>query len=439
MVLANALGLRGNFMVNAKSNVARWIGIFSLLFIIVIAYLDRMNMSVLITNKEFLDYFGIAESKVVQGQLMSVFLMAYGISSFFISPLYETFLGVRKGFLVSIFIWAIFTIISPFVGGIFFLLVLRFLLGASEGPLFSLKTMYINEWFRDGERGKPNAFASVGASLGLAIGVPLTTYFVYRFNWHMSFYVIGLLNLVVGLPLIWFGLSKDHGPVYIEQNDKIGSQIGGGKKVTSPLQRFRNTFRLAITTPGLMWMIIIQTCHQSYLWGTSSWLPSYLLHEKGFSIQAMGVFASMPFVISLTTGLFGGVIIDRIPKKKMAFMFIAGGILTAITVVCAITAQAPTSTALLLILANAFWGMQGPTIPTIIQLAADRRSVGSSYGIMNGMGNLLSSFTPALMGAFIGLYGGFSAGFSLIVGAELLVALCGVRLLMHKKIKATQG
>jgi MFS family permease len=398
-----------------------------------------MNVSVLITDQEFLNHFGIAGNKVMQGQLMSVFLIAYGISSFFISPLYETFLGVRKGYLVSIFIWALFTLISPFAGGMVLLLVFRFILGASEGPLFSLKTMYINEWFRDGERGKPNALASVGASLGLAIGVPLTTYLVYSFNWHVSFYVIGLLNLVVGVPLIWFCLSKNRGPVFLEQQtSKVEPESETAKKAVPPLQRLANTFRLAITTPGLGWMILVQICHQSYLWGTSSWLPSYLLQEKGFSIKAMGAIASMPFVVSLCAGLYGGYIVDRIPKNKMAAMFVFGGIATAVTVTCAIKAQAPMTTALLLILANAFWGMQSPAIPTIIQLAADKRSVGSAYGIMNGMGNLVSSFMPAAMGALIGLYGGFSAGFSLVIGAEAMVVICGIRLLMHKKIKATQ-
>jgi len=78
-------------------------------------------------------------------------------------------------------------------------------------------------------------------------------------------------------------------------------------------------------------MVLVQVFHQSYLWGTSSWLPSYLLQEKGFSIKAMGFLPSMPFVVSLCAGLFGGYIVDRIPKNKMASMFIFGGMATAIT------------------------------------------------------------------------------------------------------------
>lgn len=427
-------------MFNDKPHIQKWVGALAILFIIVIAFLDRTNVSVLITDKEFLQHFGIQNNRVAQGQLMSVFLFAYGIASMALSPLYETFLGVRKGYFLSIVIWGVFTLISPMVGSLFtLLLAFRAILGVTEGPLYSLRTMYVNEWFYSNERGKPNAVTSVGSSLGLAIGVPLTTYLVYSFSWHMAFYMIGLLNLVIGLPLIWFCLSKSRGPVYLEQQkmqDKT-SNLSENQKLP-PLQRVMTTIRLALTTPGLIWMILIQVCHQSYLWGTSSWLPSYLLQEKGFSLKAMGALASAPFIVSLCAGLLGGYIVDRIPKNKMASVFIVGGILTSTTVAFAVNANTPIITALLLILANAFWGMQSPTIPTIVQLAADKRSVGSAYGLMNGIGNFVSSFVPAAMGALIGLYGGFAAGFSLIIAAEILVVICGIRLLMHKKIKATQ-
>lgn len=427
-------------MLNDKPHTQKWVGALAILFIIVIAFLDRTNVSVLITDKEFLQHFGIENNRVAQGQLMSVFLFAYGIASMALSPIYETFLGVRKGYFLSIIIWAVFTLISPLVGGLFILLLsFRLILGVAEGPLYSLRTMYVNEWFNSNERGKPNAVTSVGSSLGLAIGVPLTTYLVYSYSWHMAFYMIGLLNLLIGLPLIWFCLPKSRGPVYLEQQKSQEQSAGTAEsQKLPPLQRIMTTIRLALTTPGLMWMILIQVCHQSYLWGTSSWLPSYLLQEKGFSLKAMGVLASAPFIVSLCAGLLGGYIVDRIPKKRMASVFVVGGILTSVTVIFAVTAKTPIITALLLILANAFWGMQSPTIPTIVQLAADKRSVGSAYGLMNGIGNFVSSFVPAAMGALIGLYGGFSAGFSLIIGAELLVVICGIRLLMHKKIKATQ-
>lgn len=180
----------------------RWWGVITLLLIVIISYVDRMNVSVLITNNDFLEHFGIKGDRVAQGELMSLFLIGYGIAAFFLSPLYETFFGVRKGLIISILIWAVMTIVSPVASSIGLLLLIRFILGASEGPLFSLKTMYIKDMFAAHERGKPNAVSSMGVSIGLAVGFPIVTYIVLHSHWQASYYILGLLNLIIGLPLI---------------------------------------------------------------------------------------------------------------------------------------------------------------------------------------------------------------------------------------------
>jgi predicted MFS family arabinose efflux permease len=419
--------MQKGFMDIKKTNSQRWIGVFSILLVIIIAFMDRMNVSVLITNKDFLSHFGISGNKVAMGQLMSVFLFVYGLSAFFVSSILETFLGVRRGYIVCIAIWAVTTIISPIAGSFSILLFLRFILGISEGPVYSLKTMYVNDHFKAHERGKPNALATIGASLGIAIGVPLTTYLVYQFNWQVSFYIIGGVNLLIGLPLIILLVPE-----------KVDLEKGMPQEKGKYLERLGNTIRLALTTPGLVWFMVIQTAHQSYLWGVSSWLPSYLLQEKGFSIKAMGTLSSLPFVVSLLASLLGGVMVDRMAKQKMAAFFTIGGILTAITITLAITVTDRILCVSLVILAQGFWGIQSPAIPTTLQLTADRKSVGSAYGMVNGVGNLLSSFVPVGMGALIGLSatGSFARGFSALIGLELLVALVGIRLMLHKKMKA---
>ena len=45
----------------------------------------------------------------------------------------------------------------------------------AEGPLFHLKTRFINDNFAADEIGKPNALTALGVSLGLAVGFPLVT------------------------------------------------------------------------------------------------------------------------------------------------------------------------------------------------------------------------------------------------------------------------
>jgi sugar phosphate permease len=59
-----------------------------------------------------------------------------------------------------------------------------------------------------------------------------------------------------------------------------------------------------------MAILLIEVATLAYLWGSSSWLPSYLLQAEHFSITNMGVIASLPFVTAVASGFLGGYIID---------------------------------------------------------------------------------------------------------------------------------
>lgn len=402
-------------MASGNPGKLRWWGVITLLLIVIISYVDRMNVSVLITNDDFLQHFGIKGDRVAQGELMSLFLIGYGIAAFFLSPLYETFFGVRKGLLISILIWAVMTIISPVAGSVGLLLVIRFILGASEGPLFSLKTMYIKDMFDTHERGKPNAVSSMGVSIGLAVGFPIVTFIVLHSHWQASYFILGILNLIIGLPLILLFIRETG------KKEKAHSEGFSAKAL-------KETFRQAWKTPGLIWILLIEIATLSYLWGSSSWLPSYLLNERHFSIKEMGILASMPFIFSIGSGFLGGYIIDRISPKRVSLLFVVGGLGTAISVSIAIFSASPYVSAIGLIVANLFWGIQGPAIPSIVQYASPGQSVGSTYGIVNGVGNLVSALMPTVMGAMIAGNGAesFTAGFTLLIGTQVLTVICAI-------------
>lgn len=234
----------------------RWAGVFSLLILIVIAYIDRVNISVMLVNDDFLSTFNLTDNKVLQGGLMTVFLLGYGLSAFFLTPLFESKLGYRKGLICSIILWAILTTITPIAGSIFILLVFRVLLGISEGPLFSLKTMYIRDHFLDNEYGKPNAISSLGVSLGLVVGFPIITYLMSAFGWKESFYILGLLNLIVGLSIIYFFIHVPQKSITLEHPDTAHSNL---------FQSTLATFKLAWKTPLLGWIILVEIATLSYL------------------------------------------------------------------------------------------------------------------------------------------------------------------------------
>ena len=97
-----------------------------------------------------------------------------------------------------------------------------------------------------------------------------------------------------------------------------------------------------------------------------------------------------------------------------------------------------------LIAANFCWGLMSPAIPSTVQYCARPEHVASAYGVVNGTATLVAGFMPALMGAVIGWTshsagGGFVAGFSLLVGTQLVVMVCGLVLWLRERGQGTHG
>ncbi|MFE1950855.1 MFS transporter [Streptomyces sp. NPDC059524] len=402
-------------MSDPVSGRARWAGVLTLLVVVLISYVDRVNISVLVTDRAFTDHFGITGDRVAQGALSTAFLVGYGLAAFVLTPLYETLLGVRRGLFLSVALWSVMTLLSPYALGALTLTALRALLGAAEGPLFSLKTMYVREHFAPQEAGKPNAVSSMGVSLGTAVGLPLITYLVYRFDWHTSFLALAALNAAVGLPLI---------ALFVR---------GRGLRSASGRGNAAGTLREALRMPRLVPVLLVEIATLGYLWGSTAWLPSYLLQERHFSLAAMGAVSALPFLMSLASGFLGGFLLDRLPARLLPLLFVVGSAGTAASVLVVMGADSDGLAAAGLIAAGGFWGLQGPAIPTLVQRCAPVHAVGSAYGVVNGVGNLVSAFMPTAMGAAIAASGGhgFGAGFALLAGAQAVTLVCGAWLLLR--------
>ncbi|MEX0531516.1 MFS transporter [Raoultella terrigena] len=394
---------------------ARWQGTIALLLLIIISYIDRVNISVMILNPEFAAHFQLNENRMLQGMLMTCFLVGYGLSALLLTPVIENRLHYRQGLLISITIWAAVCAVSPLLGSLFGMLIARVILGIAEGPLFSLKTRFISDSFAAGEIGKPNAVTALGVSLGLAVGFPLVTFLIAHQGWQGSFYSLAALNLLLGGGLIWRFLPA---PAAAAQRSRAG---------------FKQTFQLAWRTPLLGWILLVEIATLSYLWGSSAWLPAWLRDEHHFSLQATGILAAIPFLLSLGSKFLGGVLLDKMRPEQAPLLFISGGLLTACSILALMLSHQPAWLALFMLSANIFWGLQGAAIPAVVQHHAAKEAVGSAYGIINGIGNICAAFIPLLMGLVMKSVGSVSSGFSVLVASQVVTLLAGGVLLLRMR------
>ena len=89
-------------------------------------------------------------------------------------------------------------------------MICRIILGAGEGPAFSVAAHAIYKWFPDEKRTLPTAILSQGSAFGVVFAVPALNWIIVNHSWHYAFGALG----VVGLMWVaaWFVWGKE-GPL----------------------------------------------------------------------------------------------------------------------------------------------------------------------------------------------------------------------------------
>ena len=404
-----------------RNNPMRWMGAITLFIIVAISYVDRINIAVLITDPSFLGQIGLDKAdRVSQGMLATAFMVGYGISSIVFTPFCATVLGVRRSLLAGLALWGVAMFISPLMNAYGPMLASSFLLGVAEGPVFALAGAYIKAHFDSFENGRPNSFVNMGTGLGLAIGFPLVGYLVAVHGWDTSFYALGALNIVLGIPLVLAFVKMPQASAPSGQVSASGAPRPGTWALVS------DNVRGALQTRHLLLITIMTSAFLSYLWGSSNWLPSYLKVARGFSIRDMGWLASLPQYATVVAVLIGGLLIDKLPRERVPYLFVASSIGVGASVWVAITVADPYAATYALIAANFCWGLASPAYPSTAQYFARREHIASAYGVINGVASLVAGFMPSIMGGVI-------AGASTPIGTQVLVLLCALTLVARER------
>ena len=143
------------------------------------------------------------------GELGSSFFLLFSISAIVVGFIVNN-VATRWVLLAMAIIWSLAQF--PMVGTVSFttLLICRIILGAGEGPAFSVATHAIYKWFPDEKRTLPTAILSQGSAFGVILAVPALNWVIVNYSWHHAFGVLGIVGLF--WVVAWFALGKE-GPL----------------------------------------------------------------------------------------------------------------------------------------------------------------------------------------------------------------------------------
>lgn len=417
----------------AKPTKQRVVLVAILLLTLLVAYLDRVNVSVLLADNTFLTDMGIKGDPVKMGLLMTSFLIAYGVANVVLSPLGD-YIGPRKAMLISILLWTISVVIGGLTATFGTMIFARVILGIGEGMHWPMQSTFVKNWFPPSERGKANGVWLIGLMGGPAMAMPFFTWIVSSWGWRPSFFVLGLLGLIP-LALLWFYVTdhpRQNKRVNKEELDYIESALAveaneESKIKTESLWERMQSFVLNYR----FWLLTINYfCIACVWWGTMAWLPSYLKAARGFSWAQMGALSSLPYILGTFSILFFGHLADkygrRAPFIALAHLGSALGIYFGSIATDNLTA------ALLISAGIASIALGLPSSWAILQQIVPGKAIGAGAGMMNGLSNGGSAFAPVLIGFFISMTGSYIGGLMFLVGVAALGCLCMTVLAIQK-------
>jgi sugar phosphate permease len=377
------------------------------------AYLARVSISVALPFIAA-DYAWSSEQiGGLGGILLGVFLLGYGLSNVFLSPLADCY-GPKKGLLLAVLSWSIVTALMGVAGMIYAAFVLlRTSLGLAQGVVFPAAGKITQAWTPPQRRSRMNAMYYSAIALANILAPLLLIPLMMTTSWNLMFIVLGVLGFALLVPILLWLKDSPEGPAICEP-ETLKENI-----------RFASSqLREAVRIKGLFLLTLSHSLWSIAFWGLTLWLPTFLITARGFSPDELMWAAAIPYVGYIGGLSAGSYLSDRVGRRSVVTVsFLMAGALMMLSLVF-LTGRAETMIALSVMFF--FIAILGPNVATLLQGCCITRLTCSATGIENGISNGLGALGPVTVGAIIAVTGSYDAALMLLA---LLVALSGVALL----------
>ena len=410
-------------MEGTRRSSGRWYILVLICVMYLITYLDRVNISTAapVISKEF------GFDRITMGVIFSAFVWAYAIFQVPGGWLSDRF-GARPVLATIVAYWSVMTAATAAATGALSFIVIRFLFGVGEAGAFPGATRAMQLWYPRSERGFVQGITHSASRLGAAIAPPLVVLIMTNLGWRSVFYICGAAGLVWAV--WWFisyrNLPEEHGMVNRAELGHIRGidEKGQVKEAYIEKKAASVPWGTLMKSPN-MWAIMCAYFTYVYcLWIFLSWLPSYLVDFRHFTLLKVGIFASLPLFAGVIGDTVGGLATDWLLKTTGNTKFarrsvaIVGMIGCCVFIVpAALTADAYTA---VYCLTAAMFFLECTIGPSwAVPMDVGGKYSGTVSGMMNMAGNIGGALSPLVFG-FLAQGGNWQAPF--IVAAALLVA-----------------
>src|SRR5947209_7742658 len=404
-----------------RRSMGRWyiLGLISLMYLI--TYLDRVNIST--AAPAISEEFGF--DKITMGVIFSAFGWAYASFQVPGGWLSDRF-GARPVLATIVAYWSVMTAATAAATGAVSFFIVRFLFGVGEAGAFPGATRAMQLWYPKHERGFVQGITHSASRLGAAIAPPIVVLIMTTVGWRSVFYICGVVGILWSV--LWYfayrNLPEEHSLVNAAELAHIrGTDAQGYVNRPNIAKKPSVPWGTLLRSPN-MWAIMCAYFTYVYcLWIFLSWLPSYLVEFRHFTLLKIGFLASLLLWAGVVGDTVGGLATDWLLARTGNIKFarravaITGMLGCAVFIVPAALATEAYTAVYCLTAAMFFLECTiGPSWAVPMDMGGEVS--GTVSGMMNMAGNIGGALSPIVFGVLV-QFGSWEAPF--VVAASLLV------------------
>ena len=289
----------------------RWWIITLICLATVINYIDRTAFGVM--WPEMGKDLGMDESDYAV--MLNVFMVTYALGKFLSGKLYDI-IGTRMGFVVSIVVWSVASILHAFSRGLVSLTTFRGLLGLGEAGNWPGAVKSNGEWFPIKQRAIAQGIFNAGASLGSVIAPVLIAYLYGHFGWRSTFIIIGAIGLLWVIPWLFINKAKpEKHPWITEEEQKLIVSDRIGAKPEDDNEKGLSVAKILSYKES--WGVLASRFFIEPIWWLFvGWMPLYLNSKFGFSIEEIGSTIWISYLGGMAGSILGGWYCGKLMETK---------------------------------------------------------------------------------------------------------------------------
>ena len=378
----------------------RWRIIALLVVASFVAYLLRTNMS--IAGERVMADLGL--TRIQLGFVLAAFAWGYALFQF-PGGVYGERTGGRRALTWMAVAWGVLNLLVgllPAVGSavplLGVLVALRFLMGATQAPLFPVTGGgVVYHWFPFASWALPNALMNVGLTFGAAAAGPLIAWLAQMVGWRESFVLTSPLAFAVAGAWWWY--ARDRPAEHPSVSPAELELIDAGRPESAPAAP--GSWRQALRDRNLLLIAASYFCSNYVFYFFFNWLYIYLVDVRGFTVLEGGWLSAVPWIVGAGGAFAGGVLSDRMARRyglRVGYRIpgAVGLTATAALLLAAAGAGNPYLAVLLLSLCLFFQQItEGPFWAAAVAVSGKHASTGC--GIMNTGGNIVGGVGALLV------------------------------------------